>query len=365
MSPAVGEGRRPRARHPGRHRPRGGDVRLDGLARPQRPRLRVGGRARAAARCRRAARLRPERVGADAEAADEPRGRRRRLRPRQPVLRQPRRRDRADAARGRLPDGARLGQQRRVAGARLRPDVPGDARGGRDHHTRPTGRPQPCSSRSGVDVVEVDRRLADVPCDAVVIDNERGAQEATAHLLELGHRRVALLVADTDWTSDAGRLHGYSTATSELGVPVDERLILPLAFHAPDAEERIAALLGAEQPTAIFAANNVLAEHAWHVLRGSGSGFRRTSRSSASTTCRGWRWSSPGSRSSPSRASRWAGGPPSCCCGASLDPEARAPWRRSSDARPPRLDGAAAAARRRRRPGAPTDPSRARATGSS
>jgi LacI family transcriptional regulator len=122
-------------------------------------------------------------------------------------------------------------------------------------------------SRNGVDVVEVDRRLAEVPCDAVVLDNERGAKDATTHLLELGHRRVALLVADTDWTSDAGRLQGYRDGHAELGVPVDEKLILPLGFHAPDTEVQIAALLGAEKPTAIFAANNLLAEHAWNVLR--------------------------------------------------------------------------------------------------
>lgn len=122
-------------------------------------------------------------------------------------------------------------------------------------------------ARHGLPVVEIDRRLAKVACDGVVIDNERGAQEATEHLLALGHRRIALLVADTDWTSDAGRLHGYVAAHALADVPVDERLILPLGFHAPDAEVRIAALLGAHEPTAIFAANNTLAEHAWQVLR--------------------------------------------------------------------------------------------------
>lgn len=122
-------------------------------------------------------------------------------------------------------------------------------------------------SRNGVDVVEVDRRLADVECDAVVLDNERGGREATRHLLELGHRRVALLMAHTDWTSDMGRLQGYVAAHDEAGVSLDERLILPLRFHAPDAEERIGALLDAQRPSAIFAANNTLAEHAWQVLR--------------------------------------------------------------------------------------------------
>jgi LacI family transcriptional regulator len=122
-------------------------------------------------------------------------------------------------------------------------------------------------ARAGVPVIEVDRRLARVACDAVVLDNERGGRAATKHLLDLGHERIALLVADTDWTSDAGRLHGYVTAHDERGVTLDERLILPLAFRAPDAEERIGALLERERPTAIFAANNELAEHAWRVVR--------------------------------------------------------------------------------------------------
>jgi LacI family transcriptional regulator len=121
--------------------------------------------------------------------------------------------------------------------------------------------------RHGVPVVEVDRQLADTPCDAVVIDNERGARDAVAHLLELGHRRIALLVAETDWTSDTGRLRGYRAAHEEAGVPVDEGLIVRVRFHAPDAEERIAALLDIDSPTAIFAANNELAEHAWRVLQ--------------------------------------------------------------------------------------------------
>jgi len=122
-------------------------------------------------------------------------------------------------------------------------------------------------TRQGVSVVEVDRRLARAQCDAVVIDNERGARDATAHLIAAGHRRVALLVAATDWTSDAGRLAGFREAHEEAGIDLDERLIVRVAFHAPDAEQRIAGLLEHERPTAIFAANNLLAEQAWRVIR--------------------------------------------------------------------------------------------------
>ena len=130
-------------------------------------------------------------------------------------------------------------------------------------------------ARHDVRIVEVDRRLAEVPCDAVVIDNQRGAQDATEHLLELGHRRVGILAADTDWTTDAGRVGGYRLAHDQGGVPVDERLIVRIGFHAPDAETKIDALLDDGSPTAIFAANNPLAEAAWNVLRRRGLALPR------------------------------------------------------------------------------------------
>jgi LacI family transcriptional regulator len=119
----------------------------------------------------------------------------------------------------------------------------------------------------GVAVVEVDRQLATTPCDAVVIDNARGAHEATSHLLALGHRRVGLLVVDTEWTSDAGRVAGYRNAHAEAGVPVEEPLIIRIPVRGSYADERIQRLLREQAPSAIFAANNLLAEQAWRVLR--------------------------------------------------------------------------------------------------
>jgi LacI family transcriptional regulator len=118
----------------------------------------------------------------------------------------------------------------------------------------------------GTPVVEVDRRLAASSCDAVVIDNERGARDAVEHLLQLGHTRIGLLMARTTWTTDAGRLQGYRAALTAAGLKIDRRLIVKIATHAADATARIDALLD-ERPTAIFAANNQLAEQAWQLLR--------------------------------------------------------------------------------------------------
>jgi len=52
-------------------------------------------------------------------------------------------------------------------------------------------------------------------------------------------------------------------------VPLDEQLIVRIPLHADGAEE-IAGLLREQRPTAIFAANNLLAEAAWYTLRRSG-----------------------------------------------------------------------------------------------
>ena len=128
--------------------------------------------------------------------------------------------------------------------------------------------------RHGIAVVELDRRLAKVPCDAVVIDNHRGAFDATAHLLELGHRRVALLAPKTTWTSDAGRLQGYRAAHRAAGVPVEPRLVARIAPDAPDTAGRVERLLD-ERPTAIFAANNVLTEQLWRAIRRRGERIPR------------------------------------------------------------------------------------------
>jgi LacI family transcriptional regulator len=127
----------------------------------------------------------------------------------------------------------------------------------------------------GTAVVEVDRQLAPVACDAVVIDNERGGREAVMHLIGLGHRRIALLGVETDWTTDAGRLAGYRRALKTAGIPYDRRLVGRIPVRAPDVEARIEALLDTGQPTAVFAANNALAEQAWRVLRRRGLSIPR------------------------------------------------------------------------------------------
>ena len=124
----------------------------------------------------------------------------------------------------------------------------------------------------GTPVVEVDRRSGARGCDAVTIDSERGAHEAVDHLLRLGHRRIAVVVDETRWDTGRGRLRGYRAAHRAAGVPLSRRLALDLGLRPTDPRREVAAFLDANpDATAVFAANNVVAEAVWQVLRRRGS----------------------------------------------------------------------------------------------
>jgi LacI family transcriptional regulator len=124
----------------------------------------------------------------------------------------------------------------------------------------------------GTPVVEVDRRSGARGCDAVTIDSERGAQAAVTHLLELGHRRIGMVLDETVWDTGRDRLKGYRAAHRAAGVPLSRRLVLDLGLRPADPGADIAAFLAAEPDiTAVFAANNVVAEALWQELQRRGS----------------------------------------------------------------------------------------------
>src|SRR5512141_960939 len=87
--------------------------------------------------------------------------------------------------------------------------------------TSPSGELVELLSRGGCPVVQVDRVIEDATADAVIVDNEGGALSATEHLLGLGHRRIGLMVGETEYTTGAGRLKGYRRALVEAGEAFD------------------------------------------------------------------------------------------------------------------------------------------------
>jgi LacI family transcriptional regulator len=123
----------------------------------------------------------------------------------------------------------------------------------------------------GVPVVQADRMLDGLSSDGVLVDNVRGAREITAHLIGLGHTKVALLIDETDWTTGKGRLDGYRAALRAGGVPLEPDLVVPTRFQPDAARDAVLDLLDRRPDvTALFAANNMLAEGAFQALQSRG-----------------------------------------------------------------------------------------------
>ncbi|MCZ4602679.1 LacI family DNA-binding transcriptional regulator [Streptomyces sp. Lzd4kr] len=119
----------------------------------------------------------------------------------------------------------------------------------------------------GVPVAEVDRRSGVRGCDAVTIDSERGARLAVEHLVALGHREIGLVVDEIRWDTGRGRLKGYRGALRAAGLSVSRRHVLDLSQAAGPPEEEVARFLaGNDDVSAVFAANNVMAELVWQEL---------------------------------------------------------------------------------------------------
>ncbi|WP_113701574.1 LacI family DNA-binding transcriptional regulator [Nonomuraea lactucae] len=119
----------------------------------------------------------------------------------------------------------------------------------------------------GIPVVEVDRQFAAGSTDGVVVGNRVGAREATAHLLELGHRRIALFIDETNWTTGHERYEGYSEALAASGGAVEPALVVSSGWDVAGSHQRALDMLREpDRPTAVFAANNVLAEGVWRAV---------------------------------------------------------------------------------------------------
>ena len=124
-----------------------------------------------------------------------------------------------------------------------------------------------------IPVVVLDRR-ASRRVDNVRCDSEAGAHALARHLIELGHRRIAVLTGRRRISTSADRVAGVRRALAEAGLALDESLVRYGGFTFGNlnlADGRLMArdVLAAtdDPPTAIFAANNFIAFGAVRALR--------------------------------------------------------------------------------------------------
>lgn len=106
---------------------------------------------------------------------------------------------------------------------------------------------------------------------SVTIDNVEGAAAMVGHLLNQGHRRVALIGGGGGNSDAQSRLTGYLRALSEAGIGVDSTLLLDGEFTESSGYAAARDLLLLDPPpSAVFAANDAMAVGALRAFREAG-----------------------------------------------------------------------------------------------
>ncbi len=126
-----------------------------------------------------------------------------------------------------------------------------------------------------IPVVAVDRRLTGVAADTVLVDNERAAEEATAHLMDMGYRRVACITGPEQAMTASERLAGYQHALHRRGEGSQPPLVRHADFRERGGYAAMASLLADGAPDAVFVANNLMTVGALECLIQSGVGVPR------------------------------------------------------------------------------------------
>lgn len=113
--------------------------------------------------------------------------------------------------------------------------------------------------------------------DSYYWDDSAGARAAVEHLIQQGHRRIALIRSQVSSMLQDRRIEGYRAALEGAGLPFDESIIRggTTAKHAGFSEEAgYEAMQGiienAPDVTAVFASSDVQAIGAWKAIRDAG-----------------------------------------------------------------------------------------------
>lgn len=122
-----------------------------------------------------------------------------------------------------------------------------------------------------IPIVVVDRRIPGMNTDIVRCDSEEGAYRLVQLLLDLGHRRIAMLNGTEGVSTADDRLLGYQRAMQDSGSKSDTNWVFSGSFTVASGYEMARqALTLIPRPTAVFAANNFIAIGALKALQGQG-----------------------------------------------------------------------------------------------
>lgn len=123
----------------------------------------------------------------------------------------------------------------------------------------------------GIPVVAVDRRIDGIELDTVTAASEDGVAGGVRHLIELGHRRIALIGGPRNLSTIAERAAGYERALKSAGIKYDDSIVAMGDLGQEFARLAIPRLMGVDRPpTALVTMNDLSSIGAMHGLRHAG-----------------------------------------------------------------------------------------------
>ncbi len=124
---------------------------------------------------------------------------------------------------------------------------------------------------AGMPIVFIDRPPNNFIADTVVVTNRLSAEQATRHLINHGHTRIAYLGDDQKIFTASERFLGYKSALHEAKLKLDLSLVHHGREGFDDVDHFIKAIFNSKNtPTAIFASQNFVTITAIRALKSHG-----------------------------------------------------------------------------------------------
>src|SRR5258708_19120940 len=125
--------------------------------------------------------------------------------------------------------------------------------------------------RAGTGAVCIDRPPKNSSGDSATPNNEAGAYNATRHLVQLGHTRLATITGPLHFTNAKERLGGFKRAMQEAKLHLSPEYAQETSYDKQGGHAKTLILLRLiPRPTAIFAGNDMIALGALLAVREAG-----------------------------------------------------------------------------------------------
>jgi len=115
-------------------------------------------------------------------------------------------------------------------------------------------------SQSGIPLVVLNRNVKSDGISCVYTDEYTGTFNAMEYIVNLGHKRIAIIEGAEMFITSSQRYEGYVAALKKNNLPVEDKYIVRGGFSPESGFEAMEKLLETSpRPTAVFASNDLMA----------------------------------------------------------------------------------------------------------